>query len=134
MKSSPADRRLTELPNGRFLMRDWLASLAICLLAVIIRALVMTLLPASFIPTSGLARGGGPPCQPQGLQTWDFQVGDRSWLWPGLIAGFMAIGELFGAPPDASLGGVAVLICIISLAPVICGFLWGRNVAGFPAR
>ncbi len=63
---------------------------------------------------------------------WDFQVGERSWLWPGLIAGFMAMGQLFGSPPTAGLGGVSVLICIVSLAPVICGFLWGRNVAGFP--
>ena len=45
---------------------------------------------------------------------------------------FHGPGELFGAPPNASLGGVAVLISIVSLAPVICGFLWGRNVAGFP--
>jgi hypothetical protein len=68
----------------------------------------------------------------RGLVPWDFQVGERSWLWPGLIAGFMAVGQLFGSPPAAGLGGVSVLICILSLAPVICGFLWGRNVAGFP--
>ncbi len=67
----------------------------------------------------------------QGLVPWDFQLGERSWLWPGLIAGFMAVGELFGSPPAAGLAGVSVLICIVSLAPVICGFLWGRNVAGF---
>ena len=68
----------------------------------------------------------------QGLETWDFQAGERSWLWPGLIAGFMGLGQLFGSPPAAGLSGVSVLICIVSLAPVICGFLWGRNVAGFP--
>jgi phosphatidylinositol glycan class B len=68
----------------------------------------------------------------QGLETWDFQSGERSWLWPGLIAGFMGLGQLFGSPPAAGLGGVSVLICVVSLAPVICGFLWGRNVAGFP--
>ena len=67
----------------------------------------------------------------QGLVPWDFQVGERSWLWPGVIAAFMALGQLFGSPPSAGLGGVSVLLCILSLAPVICGFFWGRNVAGF---
>jgi len=67
----------------------------------------------------------------EGLVPWDFQTGERSWLWPGLIAGFMAAGQMFGSPPAAGLGGVSILICIVSLAPVICGFLWGRNVAGF---
>ena len=67
----------------------------------------------------------------QGLVPWDFQLGERSWLWPGLIAGFMAWDSCSGRRPSAGLAGVAVLLCIISLAPVICGFLWGRNVAGF---
>ena len=69
----------------------------------------------------------------QGLVPWDFQVGERSWLWPGVIAAFMAIGQMFGSPPSAGLGGVSALICILSLGPVICAFLWGRNVAGFAA-
>ena len=133
MKSSAAGRRLTESPEGRFLPRDWLALLAICLLAVAIRASVMTLLPSILHPDERMwLEAANRLVNHQGLVTWDFQVGERSWLWPGLMAGFMAIGQLFGAAPNASLGGVAVLICIVSLAPVICGFLWGRNVAGFP--
>ena len=133
MKSSPADRRLTELPNGPFLMRDWLALLAICLLAVIMRALVMTFLPSILHPDERMwLESTNWLVNHRWLQSWDFQVGTRSWLWPGLMAGFMAIGELFGAPPSSGLGGVSALICIVSLAPVICGFLWGRNVAGIP--
>ena len=50
MKSSAAGRRLTKLPEGQFLPRDWLALLAICLLAVAIRASVMTLLPSILHP------------------------------------------------------------------------------------
>ena len=68
----------------------------------------------------------------QGLEPWDFQTGERSWLWPGLIAGFMALGQLFGSPPSGGLAGVAVLLCIVSLPPVVCGFLWGRNIVGLP--
>jgi GPI mannosyltransferase 3 len=133
MMISAAERRLSESPDGRFLLRDWLALLAICLLAVVIRACVMALLPSILHPDERMwLEAADHLVNHQGLVVWDFQVGERSWLWPGLIAGFMAMGQLFGSPPDAGLGGVAVLICIVSLAPVICGFLWGRNVAGFP--
>ena len=45
----------------------------------------------------------------------------------------MALGELFGLPPSAGLAGVSVLICIISLAPVICGFLWAATSPASPA-
>jgi hypothetical protein len=37
----------------------------------------------------------------------------------------MALGQLFGSPPSAGLGGV------LSLAPAICAFPWGRNIAVF---
>ena len=133
MKVSAAGRRPTEFPAGQFPPRDWLTLLAICLLAVVIRASVMTLLPSILHPDERMwLEAADRLVNHEGLVTWDFQVGERSWLWPGLMAGFMAIGQLFGAPPAAGLGGVAALICIVSLAPVICGFLWGRNVAGFP--
>ena len=132
MKFSGAERRLTESPEGPFLPRDWLALLLICLLAVAIRASVMALLPSILHPDERMwLEAANRLVNHEGLVPWDFQVGARSWLWPGLVAGFMAIGQLFGSPPSAGLGGVAVLICIISLPPVICGFLWGRNVAGF---
>jgi hypothetical protein len=133
MPYSAAGRRLNESPREAFLRRDWVALLLICLLAVVIRASVMTLLPSILHPdelewleqTNRLVNH-------QGLTPfWDFQLGARSWLWPGLLAVFMGLGQLFGSPPSAALTGVAVLLCIISLAPVICGFLWGRNIAGF---
>ena len=132
MTFSAAGRRLTESPEDRFLSGDWVALLAICLLAVAIRACVMTLLPSILHPDEVMwLEQANRIVNHQGIVPWDFQVGERSWLWPGLIAGFMAVGQLFGSPPSAGLGGVSVLLCILSLAPVICGFLWGRNVAGF---
>src|ERR1700734_3628161 len=125
MEFSAAGRRVTKSPEGRFLPRDWLALLAICLLAVVIRASVMTLLPSILHPDERMwLDQANRLVNHQGLVTWDFQVGERSWLWPGLRAGFMALGQLFPSPPNGSLGGVSALICIISLAPVICGFLW----------
>jgi hypothetical protein len=132
MKPSAAGGRLVESPGGPFLPRDWLTLLVICLLAVVIRASVMRFLPSILHPDEQMwLDEANRLVNHQGLVTWDFQVGERSWLWPGLMAAFMYLGELFGSPPNASLGGVSALICIISLGPVICGFLWGRNVAGF---
>jgi hypothetical protein len=133
MEFSAAGRRLTESPEDPFLPRDWRALLAICVLAIVIRASVMALLPSILHPDErGYLDAANRLVNHQGLLTWEFQVGARNWLWPGLMAGFMAIGQLFGSPPSAGFGGVSALLCILSLAPVISGFLWGRNVAGFP--
>jgi len=133
MTFSATGRRLAESPEGRFLPRDWLALLAICLLAVAIRASVMALLPSILHPDEVMwLDQANRLVNHQGLVPWDFQTGERSWLWPGLMAGFMAVGQMFGSPPAAGLGGVSVLICIVSLSPVVCGFVWGRNIAGFP--
>jgi phosphatidylinositol glycan class B len=130
---SAAGRRLTEAPEGRFLPSDWLALVAICLLAVAIRASVMTFLPSILHPDEVMwLEQANRLVNHQGLVPWDFQTGERSWLWPGIIAGFMALGQLFGPPPSGGLAGVAVLLCIVSLPPVVCGFLWGRNIAGLP--
>jgi GPI mannosyltransferase 3 len=132
MTISAAGRRPAESQESRFLPRDWLALMAICLLAVVIRAAVMAMLPSILHPDEVMwLDQANRLVNHQGLEPWDFQTGERSWLWPGLMAGFMGLGQLFGSPPAAGLGGVAVLICIVSLAPVICGFVWGRNVAGF---
>ena len=126
-------RRLNNSPAGRLRLRDWIALSAICVLAVAIRASVMTMLPSILHPDERMwLDAANHVVNHQGLITWDFQVGERNWLWPGMMAVFMALGQLFGSPPAAALGGVSALMCIISLAPVICGFLWGRNVAGFP--
>ena len=124
--------RLNDLPAGRLLPRDWIALSAICILAVAIRASVMTMLPSILHPDEVMwLEQANRIVNHQGLVPWDFQVGERSWIWPGVIAAFMALGQLFGSPPSAGLGGVSALLCILSLAPVTCAFLWGRNVAGF---
>ena len=134
MRFFAVEPQLKEFPGDRFVRRDWVALLLICLLAVAIRAWVMIMLPSILHPDEvEWLDVANRLVNHQGfVNYWDFARGARSWLWPGLLAGFMAVGQLFGSPPSAGLGGVAALMCILSLAPVICGFLWGRNVAGFP--
>ncbi len=134
MMFSAPKPQLTGSSQGRLSQRDWVALLAVCILAFVIRACVMTFLPSILHPDEVMwMEQANRIVNHQGLVPWDFQVGERSWAWPGVIAAFMALGQMFGSPPSAGLGGVSALICILSLGPVICAYLWGRNVAGFAA-
>jgi hypothetical protein len=67
-----------------------------------------------------------------GLIPWEYIVGTRSWFFPGLLAGVMEIGRIFGNSPEVSAMSVATFMSVLSLVPVICGFLWGWRIAGFP--
>ena len=104
----------------------------ICLLAVAIRASVMALLPSILHPDeSDVARGGEPARQSP--RAGDVGLSGRRTK----LAMARTDGRFHGLRRVARVAAVrrprrrAVLICILSLAPVICGFLWGRNVAGF---
>ena len=46
-----------------------------------------------------------------GLVTWEFQLGVRSWLLPGLIAGLMELSRIIGDGPDFYLPLIAVGFC-----------------------
>jgi hypothetical protein len=67
-----------------------------------------------------------------GFVPWEYIAGSRSWAFPGLLAGAMEIGRIFGNSPEISVLSAAILMSILSLAPVICGFLWGWRAAGPP--
>jgi hypothetical protein len=111
MNFSAAGRRLTESPEGQFVPRDWLALLAICVLAFAIRAAVMALLPSILHPDEVMwLDQANRLVNHQGLVPWDFQTGERSWLWPGLMAGFMGLGHrqplrsVLPSPPQGNVG------------------------------
>jgi hypothetical protein len=66
-----------------------------------------------------------------GVVAWEYVVGIRSWLFPGLIAGLLWLGHLTGSQnPDVILFPVAAFMSLASTAPVICGYLWGYHVGG----
>jgi hypothetical protein len=67
-----------------------------------------------------------------GLVPWEYVVGSRSWLFPGLIAGVIEIARIFGPSPETAATAVMIFISILSLAPVVCGFLWGWRIGGLP--
>ena len=65
-----------------------------------------------------------------GLLPWEFVLGIRSWLLPGILAGLMRVGALMGATPDAVLFPGTLFMASASCAPVICGYLWGNRLLG----
>jgi GPI mannosyltransferase 3 len=62
-----------------------------------------------------------------GLITWEFQLGLRSWLMPGLTAGLIEIARLFGDGPQFYLPTIAAGLGLIAAAPIVCAYLWCRE-------
>lgn len=61
---------------------------------------------------------------------WEYQVGLRSWLIPGALAGPMWAVKMLGGSPHAGLVLIRVLLCFLSLSIVWCAFQWGRLYHG----
>src|SRR5271165_6322878 len=66
-----------------------------------------------------------------GLVPWEFQLGARSWLLPGVIAALMELARLFGDGPDYYLPVIAVAFAALGAAPVACAYHWCRREYGF---
>ncbi len=107
--------------------------LALVVIAFAIRLAVDTLVPhvvyadeifQSLEPAHRLVFGTG-------VVAWEYVVGIRSWLFPGLLAGLLWIGKLAGSQnPDVILLPVAVFMSLASTTTVICGYLWGYRFGG----
>jgi hypothetical protein len=65
-----------------------------------------------------------------GIVPWEFETGIRSWMLPGLFAGLMDLGRLWGRAPDNYLAAIYTFMDLVSLIPVACAFLWGLRVFG----
>jgi hypothetical protein len=65
-----------------------------------------------------------------GLVPWEYVVGARSWVFPGLIAAVLEFARLFDDSPEVGVFAVAVFMATLSLSPVICGYLWGWRIGG----
>lgn len=61
---------------------------------------------------------------------WEFQVGMRSWLVPGLLAGPIWLVEALGGAPVTGLLLDKLLLCLASLSLVGCAYGWGRMFHG----
>jgi hypothetical protein len=65
-----------------------------------------------------------------GLVAWEFQLGVRSWLLPGVIAVLMELSRIAGDGPGYYLPLIAGGFAAMAAAPVICCFLWCRPLFG----
>lgn len=65
-----------------------------------------------------------------GFVPWEYVTGIRSWALPGLFAGLMEAARIGGTPPDNYLRTIHVFMDLVSLLPIVCGFLWGRLAFG----
>lgn len=65
-----------------------------------------------------------------GLMSWEWHVGIRSWLLPGVFAALMWLGGLMGDAPWLVNMPVAIFMAAFSCVPVACAYGWGRTVSG----
>ena len=65
-----------------------------------------------------------------GLMSWEWHVGIRSWLLPGVFAALMGLGSLMGDAPWLVNLPVALFMVATSCVPVACAWGWGRAVSG----
>jgi GPI mannosyltransferase 3 len=62
------------------------------------------------------------------LATWEYIIGLRSWLMPLILAGPMWVGSLLSTDPVTEMLPIRLFMILSSLIPVICAYLWGRNL------
>lgn len=101
--------------------------LAICLGAVLVRALTSALLPnevwsdETFQSTEQALR----LISGRGMTPWEFQIGARSWILPGLAAPFVALGGALSTDPRVTLGLIRSLMIGVSIMGVWAAYALG---------
>jgi len=108
-------------------------ALAACLaVALALRTATTALLPnqiwpdevfQTVEPAHGLAFGTWLP-------SWEWVVGIRSWLVPGLLMPELWIGDLLDPGLHFGTAPVTAVMLLLSLIPVIVGYLWGERTGG----
>lgn len=107
------------------------------LLCLVVLGVVLRLLPIVFVPSINWADEIFQTVEPAhrlvfgyGLVPWEYQLGMRFWLLPGVIAGLIEIARLIGEGPQYYLSVIAVGFGVLACAPVVCSFLWCRRAFG----
>ena len=107
---------------------------AVGLLCLIVLGVVLRLVPTVFVPSINWGDEIFQTVEPAhrlvfgyGLVPWEFQLGMRSWLLPGVIAGLMEAARIVGDGPHYYLGAVAIGLGVLGCAPIVCCFLWCRS-------
>lgn len=64
-----------------------------------------------------------------GIVTWEYRYGMRSWLLPWLLAGPMALGQSVGGSALAGIVAARTAAALIGLVPVIAAWHLGRRLS-----
>lgn len=65
-----------------------------------------------------------------GSVMWEYSEGLRSWVFPGLLAGVMWVGQFFGDGSTGYLAATTLFLSFISLIPPAVTYLWARRKWG----
>ncbi|MEH1834503.1 MAG: mannosyltransferase [Nostoc sp.] len=65
-----------------------------------------------------------------GMVTWEFRDGTRSWVFPGILAVVMRLTAWMGDGSSGYLAGVSIFLCLLSLTTILVAFLWGYETGG----
>ena len=114
--------------------RPWLLA---ALLGVVLLSVGLRLMPVLFLPSLNWDDEIFQATEPAhrlvfgyGIVAWEFQLGMRSWILPGTIAGLMQLSRLIGDGPAYYLPLIATALALLASAPVLCCFLWARRWYG----
>src|SRR6266478_7890548 len=110
------------------------------LLCLIVLGVVLRLVPTVLVPSINWGDEIFQTVEPAhrlvfgyGLVPWEFQLGMRFWLLPGVIAGLIEIARIVGDGPQYYLSAIAIGLGVLGCAPVVCCFLWCRRSFGLGA-
>jgi GPI mannosyltransferase 3 len=116
--------------RGRLLAAGGLA-------CVVVLGLALRLVPTVLVPSINWGDEIFQTVEPAhrlvfgyGLVPWEFQLGMRFWLLPGVIAGLMEVSRIIGDDPQYYLSAVAIGLGLLASAPVVCCFFWCRREFG----
>lgn len=106
--------------------------LALVVAAVAVRLLTAILLPSVVYPdeTFQLIEQANRVVTGRGLVPWEFAVGARSWLLPGLLVPLVGAGRALSADPRVALGFVTAAMTALAAAGVWAAYALGRKAGG----
>ncbi|AFZ57949.1 mannosyltransferase [Anabaena cylindrica FACHB-243] len=65
-----------------------------------------------------------------GIVTWEFRDGIRSWVLPGILAGIMRLTAWMGKGSTGYLIGINIFLSLLSLSNILIAYLWGKKIGG----
>lgn len=106
--------------------------LLIIFAAVVVRALTSLYLPSVVYPdeTFQFIEQADRVVTGHGLVPWEFQVGARSWLLPGLLVPLLAAGRALSSDPRVALGFVTAAMTAVSATSVWSAYVIGSKTGG----